>query len=444
MDPVTVIEILVVSAIIAAQFLVYSKNQREIESLSNVYPDAEDLKIFTEKILDSEGKETNNSERVTLLEENRNFHPIFQHIIKTTNTYVRKNAGEADFDILKDMAVHKSASQEHLVQSTLSLPLYIGLICTFAGVIVGLIKIAVVGVSDTAIQSFIGGVLIGMVGSATGLGITVRSNFLYKNSRKKHDHGQYNYFAFLRSFIMPALPKQTSEPIMALRKNLASFNDGFATYQNHMNESLTETLQLFGDLKLVFKQIRHIEQGMNGMGNYLQTNDNLIEKQLHSLDGYTRKVEEFTHKLNGHFSTAGNQIEHMITENLEALDKSTLAAYVKMDQYLASIEDGDRKDFAEALNRDLKNIRGDVEALQSRSIEVNARLLDQLAQDQGEKEELGAQVRNMNKQLEAVLEKQNTHFLNSKEMRFFVYSGVAAFNLGIVGTVIYLINNFVS
>jgi len=134
----------------------------------------------------------------------------------------------------------------------------------------------------------------------------------------------------------------------------------------------------------------------------------------------------------------------MITENLEALDKSTLAAYVKMDQYLASIEDGDRKDFAEALNRDLKNIRGDVEALQSKSIEVNTRLLDQLLQDKGEKVELGAQVRNMNQQLAAVIEKQNSSFLHSKEMRFFVYSGVAAFNVGIIGTVIYLINNFVA
>ncbi|MEM6805262.1 MAG: hypothetical protein AAF696_27950 [Bacteroidota bacterium] len=442
MDLLTILEIVVVAAVIALQFLVFSRNKREIASLSLIYPDAEDLKIYTQKSEDADPGSIM-GDRITLLEDNSHFHPIFQEIIYTTNAYLKKNAGEADFDILKDMAERKSASQENIVESTITLPLYIGLICTFAGVIVGLIKIAMVGVSDAAIQSFIGGVLIGMVGSVSGLGLTVRSNFIFKNAKKQHDHDQYNYFAFLRTFILPALPKTTSEPIAALRNNLASFNDGFATYQNHMNESLTETLRLFGDLKLVFKQIRHVEQGLSGVGSYLQSNDNLIEKQLHSLDGYTRKVGELTDKLEGHFKTAGNKVEFMIQENLNALDKSTLAAYIKMDRYLASIEDGDRREFAEALNRDLKNIRGDVEALQSRSIEVNALLLDQLSQDNGEKEELGVQVRNMSKQLAEVIDTQNTSFLNSKEMRLFIYSGVAAFNIGIIGSVIYLINNFV-
>ncbi|MDW3652184.1 MAG: hypothetical protein R8P61_34230 [Bacteroidia bacterium] len=443
MDLLTIIEILAVAGVIALQFMVYSRNRREIASLSLVYPDFEDLKLFTEGSQEN-GSRGYSGQRITLLEDNQHFHPIFQEVVHTTNAYLRKNGGEADFDILKDMAERKSASQEHIVESTITLPLYIGLICTFAGVIVGLIKIAVVGVNDAAIQSFVGGVMIGMVGSAAGLGLTVRSNFLFKNAKKQHDQDQYNYFAFLRTYILPALPQSQTEPIAALRKNLASFNDGFATYQNHMNESLTETLRLFGDLKLVFKQIRNMEQGLSGVGNYLKDNDNLIEKQVVSLDGYTRKVEELTQKLEGHFTTAGNRIEHMIQENLHALDKSTLAAYVKMDRYLESIEDGDRKDFAEALNRDLKNIRGDVELLQSKSIEVNALLLEQLSYDNGEKEELGSQVRNMSKQLAEVIDKQHESFLNSKEMKVFVYSGVAAFNAGLAGIVIYLINNFVS
>ena len=123
------------------------------------------------------------------------------------NDYLIRNKGAADFDILKELAERKSASQQSAIDSNIALPLYIGLLCTFTGVIIGLIRIATDGVSDDAIQAFIGGVLIGMIGSAVGLALTTRSNFVFKNAKKTRDGKQYDYFSFLRSNILPTLQK---------------------------------------------------------------------------------------------------------------------------------------------------------------------------------------------------------------------------------------------
>ncbi|MCB0842533.1 MAG: hypothetical protein KDE26_04610, partial [Bacteroidetes bacterium] len=292
-----------------------------------------------------------------------------------------------------------------------------------------------------AITAFIGGVLIGMIGSAVGLALTVRSNYVFKEARKVRDSKQYDYLTFLRENIIPTLSKSADSSVGALRDNLAHFNEGFAKYQTHMNESLSETLKLFHELKDVFTKIRQIERGLNGMGNFIKSNDGLIEKQIAYIDNYAKKAENFSRQLGNHIDVVDNQVNTLVNENIKALEKSTQAAYVKMDRYLSSI-DGDTKSFAEALNKDLNTIRGDIGQLQEKSIQINAKLLDQLSKESRANQELNAQMLSMNKKLEDVLAQQGSSFTDSVGFKLFVFSGVGAFLMAIAGGVMYAINHF--
>jgi len=436
------VEMGIVAVIVVIQFFVFFRNLAAINGLTGIFPKGLALKIKT--IPDATPGEDGAiiPSSLDLIEENPSFSGTFQNIIRNTNAYITRNKGAADFDILKELAERKSESREDAIESNITLPLYIGLLCTFTGVIIGLIQIAKEGVSNDAITSFVGGVLIGMIGSAVGLALTVLSNYRFKESKKIRDERQYDYFSFLRTHILPTLNKEPDQPISTLRDNLAAFNEGFARYQSHMNDSLTETLRLFGELKGVFGQIRSIEQGLNGMGNFLQVNDSLIDRQVAYIDSYAKKAEEFSEKLGTHFGQVNRKMENLVSDNVQALERSTQAAYVKMDQYLASIGNDDNKAFAEALNKDLNKIRGDIELLQNKSLEVNTRLLEHLGKESHSVVQLGEHINQLNTRVGAVAQEQQNSFMNSTAFQFFVYTGVAAFITGIASGVIFLINTF--
>jgi len=438
MDPIFVVELGIVALIVIVQFYIFIKNNNAIGDLANVYPEGKWLS--TQKVTLAEGEEQtdiNPNNSIALIEEQSRFHSAFKHVLQTTNAYLEKNRGEADFEILKEMAEEKVAAKEKAIESNITLPLYIGLLCTFTGVIIGLIKIASVGVSDAAIQSFIGGVLIGMVGSANGLALTVRSNYLFKNAVKERDRNEYDYFSFLRTYILPALPKTTHSPVNSLRESLAAFHQGFATYQDHMNSSLRETLNMFRELKGVFQQLRSLEQGLNSMGQFLQANDGLIERQVAYIETYTRKAEEFSQRLGNHFHQVDRKIEQLVDDNINAIDRSAQAAYMKMDQYLSSLEHGDKRAFAEALNRDLNEIRGDVANIHRRSLEINEQLLGSVNQGQNAYQTLTEEIRSLNNKLEKAVN-QDENFMNSPLFKFFVFAGSLAFIVGLASGGLYI------
>ncbi|MEZ4775130.1 MAG: hypothetical protein R3D00_18245 [Bacteroidia bacterium] len=442
MDPFFLVEIGVVAVIIILQFLVFARNSSTIRLLGKIYPDAGMLKVKSiANPVKGEGAVVD-AEPVTVIDENGSFSRGFQEIVIATNGYLLRNPGAADFEILKDVAERKVESVENSIEANIALPLYIGLLATFTGVIIGLIRIAFDGVTDDAIQAFIGGVLIGMIGSATGLALTVRSNFTFKDSKKTRDNDQYDYLTFLRTYILPVRQKDPSYAISSLRENLGAFNEGFVQYQQHMNASLSDTLRLFGELKDVFQQIRNIEQGVNGMGHFLQANNGLIEKQIAYIESYTNKAQEFTRALTGHITAVDKQVGALVDENIKALDQSSQAAFLKMDRYLSSLDKADNKAFADALNKDLTHIRGDIESLQQKSLEVNARLLDLLQKDTNVQVGTSDKMTAIGTKLDQMAVQQEQAFTSSFGFKLFIYSGVAAFLTTIAGGVIYLLNNF--
>ncbi|MEZ4825513.1 MAG: hypothetical protein R3C61_04350 [Bacteroidia bacterium] len=442
MDPYFLIEIGVVAVIIALQLVVFFRNSNTIRLLAKIYPDAGNLKVKQVLRATAENASAGAGEATLTIDENGMFNPKFQEILIATNGYLLRNPGAADFEILKDVAERKVESVENSIEANIALPLYIGLLATFTGVIIGLTRIAFDGVTDEAIQAFIGGVLIGMVGSATGLALTVRSNFAFKESKKIRDTNQYDFFTFVRAYILPVRQKEPSYAISTLRENLQAFNEGFVRYQENMNDSLGETLRLFGELKGVFQEIRSIEQGVNGMGHFLQTNHGLIEKQVQYIESYSKKAQEFTQKLSLYASDVDKQVGALVDENIRALDKSSQAAFVKMDRYLSSLEKADNKAFAEALNKDLSQMRADMENLQQKSLEVNARLLDLLQKDTGANAGANEKMAAISQRMEQIARHQEQSFTDSAGFKFFIYTGVVAFITTIAGGVVFLINHF--
>ena len=448
MDLIILLELALVAAIIAVQVLVALRNNDHIKRFGHLIPRTQDLETGYAE-LEAENQASGAVHNtIRLLEDNPRFSPIFREILQQTNAYLVKNRGAAEADTLREITLERVASQEKSIESNLTLRLYIGLLCTFTGVIIGLVKIAVVGVSDAAIQSFIGGVLIGMIGSASGLALTVRSNYRFKEDKQQLDERMYRYLAFLRDQILPALHREPQDTSGSLRKNLAAFNEGFAQYQQHMNESLTETLGLFAELKDVFRQIRSIELGLKGMGQAFQANVPDGEKRGQATHPYARRAKPRPPKPTRHCAHMDKQLESLVNENLRAMDQQTQSAYLRMEQFAGNGNGNGNGNSSHALVRtlphtDLSQLRTELETLQEINLQIHNCLLEQNSQGHHAQQDLGEQFRQIDSRLAQVIASHESSLLNAPEFRFFLYAGVAAFVTTLAGGLVYLINTLV-
>lgn len=430
-DPVFWIEIAIVGLIILAQIVIFTRNMGAIRKLAQLFPAPNFLSVQQKSKAETEGHEIT---EVPQLTDDPRFSRGFREIAHMTNTYLLRNKGASQGERLQEIAERKAISQEEAIETNLPLPLYIGLLATFTGVIIGLVKIAFVGVTDAAIQAFIGGVIVGMIGSAIGLALTVRSNQVFKNAKETRDAGLEDYFQFLRTQVIHPESTPNRGTIDGLRDSLSAFHEGFTQYQDNMNHSLGETLRLFSELKEVFKQIRSVEQELTGIGRAMRNNDDLLRKQAAYLESYSDRAETFTRTLQAHFEKVDTQVGALVDENINTLSRSTETAYMKMDQYLAALEGSDRLAYARKVTDDLNKVRQDIQSVQEMSLEINAQLVDRLQREEHARVQMAQTLETVSKRLAS----PPNSFSNSAAGQIFIYTGIVAFLTAIAGGGFYL------
>ena len=411
MDPIFLIEIIIVGLIIVAQFWVFFRNLGAIDRLGKLFPQSSQLEVKEETQVDLEAADTTS---VPQLQSKRSFSSEFRDVLQMTNDYLTRNKGASQGERLQEIAERKSDSLEEAIETNLPLPLYIGLLATFTGVIIGLIKIAMVGVTDSAIQSFIGGVVIGMIGSATGLTLTVLSNRSFKEKKENRDAGMESYFQFLRTRVFHPESAPVQGSVKGLRDSLAAFQTGFAQYQTQMNDSLGETLRMFRELKDAFKQVRSVGQELQGLGAIMRNNEEVMEKQAQYFATYQQKADAFTRKLSENLQQVDQKLDQTVTQNIQSLQQSTQASYLKMDEYLASLDATDKQQFATALNDNLQ------QEVQSRKA-----LMETVSQLKSKLQEM---------------EENSSGVLSNGLIQTFIYTGIAAFIIGIGSGAVYILN----
>ncbi len=434
MDPIFLLEIVIVSLIIGAQIWVFIRNNQAIHKLAALIPGSSQVRV-TQK--------SSNQRPQMVIQAPPSSSPEFHEITTHTNAYLEKNPGAVRFTPLKEIVVARTESLSEAIEANLPLPLYIGLLCTFTGVIIGLVKIAFVGVTEDAIQGFIGGVLIGMIGSAAGLGMTTRSNFSYKNAKQKKDEKQEGYLELLRREVVAqeSTPTTATAGIQNLREQLAAFHEGFSQYQEYVNQSLGNTVRLFRDLKDAFQQIQAVEQGLQGISRNLQANDTMINRQEHYLQNYAQKAEEMSRKFSENLSLIEEKTSRAVDHNIQRLDSTSEAAFVKMDQYLATISDSDRKGAANKLSSEMTNLKQEVQVLQKENLQTNRALVESLKASQQRESVLAREIQGLTSSFE---QGKGGGFTETFGFRLFAIAGTLASLLAIAGGSMYLINLFSS
>ena len=259
-----IIEWLVLAVIISFQGRAFWQGRLASAQLAALFPPSAALHL-------TRHQDEATGQQVDVLETTGNPTAEFADVVRGTNAYLLKNKGTANFDILQSIAERRAVALDAEVQSGTSAPLFIGLMGTFLGAILGLGGLLGGDGSfgEAAVQGFLRGVTVAMIGSLCGLGLTLWGNALYKAARRQSEQRRNDYYTFLQVQLLPILHSDMAGSLGTLKGVLDAFNQEFLSkiYEfgpivRALNENITvqksflEQLQKVGYTEMANASIR--------------------------------------------------------------------------------------------------------------------------------------------------------------------------------------------
>ncbi|GHB67214.1 hypothetical protein [Persicitalea jodogahamensis] len=289
---VEIFEVFLIGIIIFIQFVVFFRTRRQIRIFRNIIPKTEELSVakirlflvdlerFSPRVIlenigkfqgkyqgasgihleaadsgepetahptaslfeDDESQSQGNSlpkTQINIIDSKAEANPIFTNILFSLNNYLIRNRGaSSDFSLIKDIVERNVSAVEEDINLSISVPLYLGLMGTMLGIVIGLFSMPdMAGVIDTetnnlllndGISSLIGGVKIAMIASFTGLALTIiNSGGSFKGSRTLVEARKNEFYTFVQVELLPIINQGLAATLESLQRNLMKFNGEF-------------------------------------------------------------------------------------------------------------------------------------------------------------------------------------------------------------------------
>lgn len=227
----------------------------------------------------------NNVEKaeVNIIESDTKTNHVFDSILFSVNNYLIRNRGAAsDFNLIKDIVERNTNAVEEDINLSIAVPLYLGLMGTMIGIVIGLFNMPDLGLVvdskakdvmlNEGISLLIGGVKIAMIASFVGLLLTIfNSGWNFKGSRSLIEKRKNEFYTFIQIELLPIINQGLASTLESLQRNLMRFKDDFT-----------------GQLTILSKTVGKME------GVFIQGNI-ALEKQKQILDSIDKaKVSQMT------------------------------------------------------------------------------------------------------------------------------------------------------
>jgi hypothetical protein len=264
----------VVGGIVFLQMYFAYNTFKSIRELKGIFPDKNQLFTLQRNIsgnaIEDPEQELNTQEMsvpygtdevVTLIGSRVECNGIMREILHSTNTYLLRNKGAvADFNLIRDITDRNIDSLEEEIDSTLPVPLYLGLAGTMLGIIIGLLGMPQIASEDfmqgAGLDVLIGGVKIAMFSTLAGLVLTIfNTSIEFKKSKAKTEKRKNDYFTFIQTELLPILTENAAGSIYTLDKNLKGFNQQFRLNTAAFAEIMNDVGDSLKSQKALYKQI---------------------------------------------------------------------------------------------------------------------------------------------------------------------------------------------
>lgn len=194
----------------------------------------------TPSLFDSNYEESNESkDEVNIVETTEKTNHILDNILYSINNYLIRNRGAAsDFNLIRDTVERNTNAIEEDINLSIAVPLYLGLMGTMLGIVIGLFNMPDIGLAvdskekdillNDGISFLIGGVKIAMIASFTGLFLTIlNSGWIFKSSRNLAESRKNEFYTFIQIELLPIINQGLASTLESLQRNLLKFNKEF-------------------------------------------------------------------------------------------------------------------------------------------------------------------------------------------------------------------------
>lgn len=207
---------------------------------------------FEKFIIKYQGSQKKNNLTLNLLINYNESHPVFDTIVDSINVYLIRNSGSAaDFNLIADIVERNYDAVDEKVSVTVASPLYLGLIGTMVGIIIGLAFMpsleinggSISGGISVGIGQLIKGVALAMTASMFGLFLTIlNSSLFYRIAKGKSQSQKNEFFLFLQMELMPLLSQSVNTNVFTLNQNIGKFNQSFSENIDKLSSEIGKSL----------------------------------------------------------------------------------------------------------------------------------------------------------------------------------------------------------
>lgn len=234
--------------------------------------------------------------------------------LSAINMYLKKNKGAvSDFNLIKDIVERHSDSLENEIQSQTPLPLYLGLMGTVAGIILGLTTISDFSQIENVVTILMSDVAVAMIASFTGILFTTLSLWRSKQCKVIVEERKNSFYSFIQTCLLPSLSKSAVSTITTLERNLTQFNSSFSNTVERLDARLGDVGDLYESQIELLDKIEQIDvnrmahANVRVLGSLEQAMPKLqsFADYMNHTTEYLNNVRELNLKIDEHLTRTG-------------------------------------------------------------------------------------------------------------------------------------------
>lgn len=238
---------------------------------------------------------------------------VSENIINSLNSYLMKNRGAvSDFHLIKDIVERNSDAVDSEITSQTPLPLYLGLMGTVAGIVLGLFTITMnEGFSniENVIGILMSDVAVAMVASFMGIGFTTFTLYRAKQGKATVEENKNRFYTWIQINLLPVISRSAVSSITLLQQNLNRFNQTFTGTVERLDKKLGDVGDVYESQIEILDKIEAIDVKKMAAANVkilsaLDSSMGNLERfsqYMGSVTEYLTAVRELNEKLDDHF-----------------------------------------------------------------------------------------------------------------------------------------------
>jgi hypothetical protein len=229
----------------------------------------------------------------------------FTTIVDSINDYLKNNKSVSDYHLMKDIVDRNCDAKEEEISTQIPIPLYMGLVGTMAGILVGvgflvfgggLTDLLSSGNNNDAhgVETLLGGVAIAMISSILGIILTTVGSIQFKNAKSTVESGKHIFLSWIQAHLLPTLSDNVVGAIREMTGNLTDFNKQFSDNTGNLGTALAKVNESYKLQTQLIDAVNRIQEGRTASTN-LALLSKLIEssEQIGTLAGYLHNTNEY-------------------------------------------------------------------------------------------------------------------------------------------------------